>query len=205
MKKGKPKAIIFDAYDVLISDGIRGMAKKLALEMGLADWSEFFQQLPFWQKNWPKLWRGEMSEEEMERGIAPQLGKERIRRFFAGWRRLTKADIEMLDLLKKLKRKKEFKLGFLVNTPPKLLEYLKQEIPLSLFDEVVFSCEVGLIKPDQEIYKIMIEKLGVKAGECLFIDDSQENIEAAKKLGMQTIQFKNKRSLEKELKTKGVI
>jgi putative hydrolase of the HAD superfamily len=205
MEKSKPKAIIFDAFGVLISDGIRGMAKKLALEMGLTEWPEFFQQLPFWQENWQKLWRGEISEEEMEKGITPQLGEEKARRFFAGWRGLTKADKKMLDLLRELKKKKDFKLGFLVNTPPKLLEYLKQEIPLSLFDEVVFSCEAGLIKPDQRIFEKMVKKLGVKMVECLFIDDSQENIEAAKKLEMQTIQFKNKRHLEEELKTKGVI
>jgi len=205
MKKGKPKAIIFDAFDVLINDGVRGMARKLALEMGLADWPEFFQQLPFWQENWQKLWLGKMSEKEMERGITSQLGEKRARRFFAGWKRLTKADEKMVDLLKRIKRKKEFRLGFLVNTPPKLLEYLKQEIPLSLFDEVVFSCEIGLMKPDQQIFKVMTKKLGVKIEECLFIDDSGKNIMAAKKIGMQTIRFKNYKILKRKLKLKGIL
>ena len=181
------------------------MARKLALEMGLAEWPEFFQEMPFWQENWQKLWLGEISEEEMEEGIASQLGEERARRFFAGWRGLTKADEKMVGLIRKLKKKGSFKLGFLVNTPPKLLEYLKQEIPLILFDEVVFSCEAGLIKPDQRIYKIMVKKLGIKTRECLFIDDSQENIKAAEELGMQTIKFKDYSNLEKELRDRGVI
>jgi len=105
----KPKAIIFDAFDVLLSDGIRGKARELAREKGLSDWPEFFQQLPFWQENWQKLWLGGMTEEEMEKGVASQLGKEKARRFFAGWRGLTKADKKMLDLLRELKKKKRFK------------------------------------------------------------------------------------------------
>jgi len=205
MKKNKPKAIILDAFDVLISDGIRGMARKMALEVGLADWPEFFQQLPFWQENWHRLWRGEIDEREMERGITPQLGKERARRFFMGWQGLTKADEKLVGLIRRLKTKGNLKLGLLVNTPPKLLEYLRQEIPLNLFDEVVFSCEVGVMKPDQRIFEIMVKKLGIRIEECLFIDDSQENIESAKKLGMQTIQFKNQRDLERELRVRGVI
>ena len=97
------------------------------------------------------------------------------------------------------------RLGFLVNTPPKLLEFLKQEIPLSLFDEVVFSCEIGLMKPDQRIFKVMTKKLGVKMEECLFIDDSRKNIIAAKKLGMQTIRFKDYKILKRKLKLKGIL
>lgn len=205
MKKGKSKAIIFDAFGVLISDGARGMARKLALEMGLADWPEFFQELPFWQENWQKLWLGEMDEEEMEKGIASRLGKEKAKRFFTGWRELTKADEKMVGLIRKLKTKGNLKLGLLVNTPPKLLEYLRQEIPLNLFDEAVFSCETGLMKPDKRIFEMIAKKLGIKTEECLLIDDSQENIEAAKKLGMQTIKFEDYSNLEKELKAKGVI
>jgi putative hydrolase of the HAD superfamily len=205
MKKDKPKAIIFDAFDVLISDGIRGMARKLAREMGLSDWPEFFQELPFWQDNWEKLWKGEINEKQMEEGITPHLGKEKTERFFAGWQGLTKADNKMLDLLKEIRRKKEFKLGFLVNTPPKLLEYLKQEIPLSLFDETLFSCEQGLIKPEIRIYRIIIKKLRVKPEECLLIDNSQENIKTAKKLGMKTIRFKDYKTLKRRLKQKGIL
>jgi len=93
----------------------------------------------------------------------------------------------------------------LVNTPPKLLGYLKQEIPLDLFDEVLSSCEAGLMKPDLRFFEMMVEKLKIRPEDCLFIDDSQKNVEAAAKLGMQVIRFENYQSLKKELGERGII
>lgn len=63
------------------------------------------------------------------------------------------------------------------------------------FDEVIVSCDVGVRKPNPEIYKILIKKLKLKTKEVLFIDNQIWNTKPAKKLGIKTILFKNNKQL----------
>jgi 2-haloacid dehalogenase len=58
-----------------------------------------------------------------------------------------------------------------------------------LLDDMVISGEVGHIKPDPEIFQILLEKIRRPAQECLFIDDSLSNINQAQKMGFATIHF----------------
>ncbi|MFF4924906.1 HAD family hydrolase [Kitasatospora sp. NPDC001261] len=51
------------------------------------------------------------------------------------------------------------------------------------FDAVVLSADVGVRKPDPAIFRIVLDRLGVGADECLFVDDSESNLEAAAGLG----------------------
>ena len=72
------------------------------------------------------------------------------------------------------------------------------------FNVAIISCDVGLRKPNQEIYKIALKKLKLKPSECLFIDNQSWNITPAKKLGMKTILFKTNKQLFKQLSKQGV-
>jgi len=65
-----------------------------------------------------------------------------------------------------------------------------------LFNNIVLSGEVGLVKPDPQIYQIMLEKIGRPAQECLFIDDSLPNIHQAQTMGFITIHFQSPEQLE---------
>lgn len=56
-----------------------------------------------------------------------------------------------------------------------------------LFDRTVISGDVGLRKPDERIYRLMLRRLGLTAPRTLFIDDATPNIETADRLGMHTI------------------
>jgi epoxide hydrolase-like predicted phosphatase len=58
---------------------------------------------------------------------------------------------------------------------------------LDLFDVVVLSGELGVRKPDPEIYAVALERLGVPADRCVFVDDLGGNLKPAKALGMTTI------------------
>jgi putative hydrolase of the HAD superfamily len=58
-----------------------------------------------------------------------------------------------------------------------------------MFDAVVISDQVGLRKPDPEIYKLTASKIGRSPGECLFVDDTKHNLPAAAGLGMGTLFF----------------
>ncbi|MFD8749441.1 HAD family hydrolase [Kitasatospora sp. NPDC059577] len=55
------------------------------------------------------------------------------------------------------------------------------------FDEVVLSAEVGLRKPDPAIFRLVLDRLGVPAAECLFVDDSEENLATAAELGITPV------------------
>ncbi|MDO9547173.1 MAG: HAD family phosphatase [Pelolinea sp.] len=59
------------------------------------------------------------------------------------------------------------------------------------FDVSLFSYEVGLRKPDPKIYQLMVEKMGVKAGKTLFIDDITANVEGAEIAGLRAIRYIN--------------
>jgi len=68
-----------------------------------------------------------------------------------------------------------------------------------LFDDMVISGEVGHVKPQPEIFNILLQKIGKPAQECLFIDDSLPNIQQANTMGFKTIHFTSPEQLKQEL------
>jgi 2-haloacid dehalogenase len=75
----------------------------------------------------------------------------------------------------------------------------------SLFEEIVVSGEVKLVKPDPAIYELTLNKIGLRAEECLMIDDSKVNVEASRELGFTAIHFTSAVELEAELKKQNVL
>lgn len=69
----------------------------------------------------------------------------------------------------------------------------------NLLDAIVISGEVGMIKPEPEIFEHTLERIGKPAAACLFIDDSAANVEQAKKMGFATIHFHSPAQLRTEL------
>ncbi len=59
--------------------------------------------------------------------------------------------------------------------------------PIDLFDETVISGDVGLHKPQPEIYRLACERLGVEPADCVFVDDLRENVAGAEAVGMEAI------------------
>jgi putative hydrolase of the HAD superfamily len=88
-------------------------------------------------------------------------------------------------------RDKFQKLAIISNMNHDSLVFIKRSFDwLPLFNECTFSCELGKNKPDKEIYETCIKNLGLNPEECLFVDDSPENIKGARRLGMFVIQYK---------------
>lgn len=75
---------------------------------------------------------------------------------------------------------------------------------LKNMDGVIFSCEVREIKPEPEIYKILLSRYGLKPEESVFLDDRPENCEAARKLGIHAIEFHDLKQAAGELEKLGV-
>jgi len=74
-----------------------------------------------------------------------------------------------------------------------------------LFDTILLSGDVKLIKPDPRIFQALLERIGRSAGECLFIDDSEENISTARSLGFETIRFESPEQLRSALQHRGLL
>ncbi len=85
-----------------------------------------------------------------------------------------------------------YKTGLLSNAWPDVRHLLEGNWKLAdAFDVIVLSCEVGIVKPDPRIYQLALDELKLTAGEVVFIDDFQRNIEGARRAGMQAILFKD--------------
>jgi len=74
-----------------------------------------------------------------------------------------------------------------------------------LLDDMVISGEVGFVKPEPEIYQLMLDKIGKPAEECLFIDDSLPNIQQAEKQGFVGIHFQSAEQLRIDLRKYNVL
>lgn len=74
-----------------------------------------------------------------------------------------------------------------------------------MFDDMVVSGQVGLVKPDPAIYNLLLEKIGKPAMECLFIDDSPANILQARQMGFVTIHFTSPNQLKDALIQMGIL
>jgi epoxide hydrolase-like predicted phosphatase len=70
------------------------------------------------------------------------------------------------------------------------LDYYPRELLEQLFEEIVISGEVAMRKPDPDVYLHTAERLGLRPDQCVFVDDHDDNIDAAAKVGMRTVHHK---------------
>lgn len=109
------------------------------------------------------------------------------------------------DLLGYIRKelKTKYKIGIISNAGGDWLYEILDEADVELFDDIVLSHSVGIIKPEATIYELSLSNLGVRADESVFIDDIERYCEAARGVGMQAIRYESfqqtKKSLEKIL------
>lgn len=93
------------------------------------------------------------------------------------------------------------KIGVLSNvTQYQFNQLFSKEEQEELFDFLVLSGEVGFSKPSKEIFEIAIDKSETCSNEIYFFDDSLQNVEAAKKLGINAFLYQNWNEFSKEFK-----
>ncbi|MDD2972349.1 MAG: HAD family phosphatase [Lachnospiraceae bacterium] len=108
---------------------------------------------------------------------------------------------EVWKFLPKL-REKEYKIYLLSNYSQELFEiHTKGADFLNYIDGKVVSYEIKIAKPDERIYRCLFDRYGLRPEECIFLDDRKENVEAAEKLGMKSIQIMSEEQLIDILKT----
>ena len=124
-----------------------------------------------------------------------------IRMYYGEWEHMLKSDIYQNTVCVKLLKDKGFQLFGLTNWSAETFPIaFKRYTVFHEFIDIVVSGEVKLIKPDEAIYELALNRFGIEAKESLFIDDNQKNCEAAEVLGISTIHLTEDKNLEEELK-----
>lgn len=128
------------------------------------------------------LERGAISDEVFERDFGELLGVEApglIERLFAG----LEPEASMIGAVERA-RATGVRTGLITNSWG---TGIYERAPLQIFDATVISGDVGLHKPQPEIYELGAERIGVPAARCVFVDDLRENVAGAEAAGMAAI------------------
>jgi putative hydrolase of the HAD superfamily len=177
------KALLVDFGGVLTTDiwsSFAAFCEQRGLDAGAA--KQLFRENPDALAMLRGLETGEVEPTDFERRFAALLGTEPdglVEGLFAG----LQPDQPMLDAVGRA-RDVGVPTGLISNSW--VMDHYTEEIR-SLFDEVVISAEVGLHKPQPEIYLLAAERLGVRPDECVFVDDLRENCAGAEAVGMTAV------------------
>ena len=125
-----------------------------------------------------------------------------VQKYAQNYNKYTKVNDKMILLIKSLKNK--YKLYGLSNTNEIHGEVNKKRKLFSYFDKVFLSYELGMRKPSEELYFYVLKDINFSPNEVLFIDDKQENIDVAKKLGVNVIKYENYDKLASALANLGL-
>lgn len=183
------KAVIFDCFGVLISDGLERVCRRL--EAGDPEARAFIGETIRLNNS------GIIDPLESNQRIADYL-KMDVADWTAQVRSGETRDIQVFELVKSLRPK--YKTALLSNIGKGSLarRFSDEDLKL-LFDVVVTSGHLGTVKPDPLIYKHTAEQLGVEPNECVFLDDREGYCDAARDVGMQAIWFRGYDQAKPEL------
>lgn len=148
---------------------------------------------------------GRISPEAYYRGLQERLQLPwSYEQFVRSWNDVLSENQEVTPILQRLHQ--HHKLMVLTNTNLLHLDYIKTQYPaLSVFDDWVASCEVGLRKPDPEIYQLAVKRAGVQPGAAVYVDDRPEFAEGGRAAGLTAIRFESGPQLERELRALGLM
>ena len=184
------KNIIFDVGKVLVEYDPDGMMKKLGFD---EETLQTVNQAVFQNELWNESDRGVLSPEELlEAFIAnnPAYEKE-IRQVIDAVGDTISLMPYTVEWVKGLKEK-GYHLYILSNYAEYTYEKTSHKMEfLPYMDGVVFSYRCKLIKPEKEIYEYICETYGLKPEESVFLDDREDNVQAARNMGMNGIEFEN--------------
>jgi putative hydrolase of the HAD superfamily len=151
-----------------------------------------------------ELEKGRLTEVEFMRRLEAELGKPlgQLSSYFASLRR----NEPMIDYVRGV-RERGIRTALLTNNVREWGPGWRAKLPEidELFEIVVDSSAVGMRKPEPEIYELTLERLGggIEAADCVFVDDTDVNCDAARELGMRAVLFQDTEQaiaeLEREL------
>ena len=147
---------------------------------------------------------GRLAPQEFYRLAVAALGaKVSYDDFYAAYNDVFSLERPVLAVMARLKPK--YKLVLVSNTDPVRYAYIERRFPeLLIFDAYVLSFRLGVMKPDPAIYREALARVGALPDGALFIDDLQENIDGAARLGIRGLLFRPDADFESDLRMAGV-
>jgi putative hydrolase of the HAD superfamily len=185
------RAVIIDYGGVLAMPPSRDALARLQSASGFADPETFLRS---WRQHRPPYDRGEVTADEFwrrvgsdgEHGYDPAIVAQLRLADAECWSLQNSALVSWLDEL----RAAALRVALLSNMPREQWASLRESLAwLSLCDVVALSYELGIAKPDPDIYRRCLDQLACPAREVLFVDDDPENVDAAARLGINTVLF----------------
>ena len=175
--------IIFDFGDIFINLDKQATIDGLE-RLGLSSWNEDLDQLNI------SFEKGQISRDAFLLGIQKQIPNATIDEILMAWNAvLLDFPLYRLEFLQLLSKK--FRLFLLSNTDAIHIDHFEQREGASFygdfyqcFEKVYFSYEMGMRKPDAEIYTTLIKRHELSPKRTLFVDDKKDNTDAAKALGL---------------------
>lgn len=183
------KAVIFDMGGVLLRTIDPSPREALGQRYGFTLRQLF--EIVFGSESSQQAERGEKTEAEHWSWALDQLGvaQEDRESFIHQWWAGDRMDYDLLQFIDRLRP--AVRTGLLSNawidTRANITEHWGSLDPY--FDVVIFSAEAGMRKPAPEFFHWLLEKLGARSEEAIFVDDFGENIQAAQALGLHTVKF----------------
>ncbi len=132
--------------------------------------------------------KGQLTMTDFNHAIAKRLGIPSI-----DWSRYYLSSVEPMPGMDEVVQwaAKNYRIGLLTNIMQGLLRELirRKVVPDLHYDTIIDSSEVGLIKPDNAIFKLALERTGLTPDKLLLIDDTRENVAATESLGWHVLWF----------------
>ncbi len=197
------KNVVFDVGNVIVR---WAPLEIIRLTFGDVEQPEAMAKNVFMSDIWLDLNRGLLTEQEAKLRYQQELdftADDSHRLFYYVKRSL----IELYGSVALINKLKSAGYGVyaLTDNVTELVDYLKQEYDFwPLFDGATVSADLGLLKPQPEIYQSLLTSNNLVAEECVFLDDMPHNVEGAKNVGIHAIQFFSAAQAEQELKTLGL-
>ena len=188
------KGVFFDLFFTLILPRYPADRKECdVLGMSVGEWERYAEEENLYRERALGMVK---SESEILERITSQIPvhitpEQRAEVLSRRERRMRSAFLEVpelvLEVLNEL-RKSHIKIGLISNCDRIDIKFWDQSRLAGFFDDAVFSCEVGLLKPDEKIYRLALNRLGLRASECVFVGDGgSDELKGAKKAGMKTV------------------
>jgi len=192
------RSVVFDWGGVLIEDPSPKIIEYCAKVLGaspsqfLRVYEKFSQDFQQGSISESRLWEAMCADLDVTPPVLPSLWGTAFRHAYVE----KKETFQLASTLKK----DGYRIGLLSNTESPSVQFFHEQ-QYTLFDLAVFSCVEGTRKPEERMYRILLERLQAKPEEVIFIDDNEQYVNGAAKVGINAVCFRNHRQLRKALRS----
>lgn len=192
------KALIFDFGRVISAWKSPELFHAYERDLGLAPGT--INILMFESPAWQSALVGALDMDGFWQAVGPALNlptAHEVEAFQTRYYGDERINVEMVELLRAYHRR--LPLALLSNHPPGLDQWLRDWDIHDLFEVMICSGEVGIAKPDPRVFQLTLNKLGIRAQEAVFVDDTAGHVTAARELGLHGMLFTGAATLRRQL------